>query len=1150
MKKLLKWTLTLAMIAVFVFVMAGCNSKPVDGITIKTTPQMSVVLGQSLDLERGELEVTDGGEKYVVKMSDEGVEISGLDTSKIGEYEVKVTYKGQSATFTVKVVDRVSIRDYVADYFVGESFDNSEGRVEITRDNGTSYTKFLNDSKVTIEGFDTSKPAVGMEVTATYNDGTNEYKGKLIVNVYEIEDIQLNAPTKVSYYNHDKGLDLKGGELKLSGNGGKIKRDIPLTEDMVEGFNLGAATKENKETPLEQKLKVTYQSVSREFTIKITYTDVAEILQIAESMSNLDWAGESVPAYTKEQGEAALRAMQMYYAMPAAQRSAVPKAQRTLLADTAMAYGTKAWFADVKNYSDVLQYTVDGLEFTCVTYQRTVNGIELLRDTTRRIHVIGAVIGDIMDDYSDAPMGKNLLKCVLDPYISVIEGTESNLTDEELAQYLEAGVTYLHCPVLTQEDLNEELIPTLEYMIDLYEAVADVPTSWTNANVIQYATQINAAYELIVNSDYVAVEHAEIYQSVSEWRGDGRYEYMELLYTYLYENGQDTEKMNELAKIALPYELDALYQGMNEAIMQIDELTNGENNDASEFFYWYYVCREQMDNLANGIYGQMYVFLYENVSIDAILGEEQGTGYSFEYLMDLLKTTNYGFNYLLDAYCGDAEVEGLMEAYIDLIIADVDLSLDPAIRGAMVEDLFSRFVSMSASKQLTFLAALNPMFEQGVPDQAFKEESYFDYYYAQLSGSITLEDLEQMGYNSLDELVEYLLGQSNIGKNDTFYYSVFSEYINEHYKEQLGAVDVKGYRAFQSMLCAIESYALGLTYPEKIPTFVDALQAVTDVYDSLSDATKSVIGTAYYKYMAIAQYGKEDFTPTDLGEWADEFAMLKTAFDDAQLLYGLYYSGQISNIGLMISFERIEALVETIMTAPQEIIDAYRYEYLYEVDMGDGTVELLTYESVYATIRAAYISEITRLGGSYDMSADYTSSLKAYLNGAYDGVVVWIHTDPIDKPVEGDEDYESKLVLYNAYMEKRTAIGEAMIDSLLAFMDLSMDDKTTFYVLDTVSVGSGVSFYQFSVLTYGQEVLGSEANDLISLMTGDLLLYYTTYAGETDEDGKAEMKAKLEETLAAVKAAYEALADKAAFDELFGEVYELYVSKCEEALNA
>ena len=148
----------LAMICAAVFTGCDGGDSTASGIAVKNTdlPRVNYVLGQELDLSNGVITVITDGKESSVPMTAEGVSVTGYDKDVPGKQTLTVTYKGQSTTFEVTVVAPALPIEYKENYFVGDKFDASQGRVKITNEDGSTAYYAFNSENVTVKSFDSS----------------------------------------------------------------------------------------------------------------------------------------------------------------------------------------------------------------------------------------------------------------------------------------------------------------------------------------------------------------------------------------------------------------------------------------------------------------------------------------------------------------------------------------------------------------------------------------------------------------------------------------------------------------------------------------------------------------------------------------------------------------------------------------------------------------------------------------------------------------------------------------------------------------------------------------------------------------------------------------------------------------------------------
>lgn len=210
--------------------------------------------------------------KVVAKMANGELGASGyirdyinkniINTKKEGKYKTTINFQGKNATFTVIVVDKI----------IGVKLENEEKeKIQKEYNYGEKLLK-LNNAKLTIVKLSgTTKIDLTTDlINGYYNKtiGTQkltiQYGGYILdeeieitVNDY-IVDIILIKPNRVSYL-PGENLDLTGATVQTLSASGKIGEPVPVTENMVSGFNsnqMGA-----------QRLTVSYGNFQKDFDI-------------------------------------------------------------------------------------------------------------------------------------------------------------------------------------------------------------------------------------------------------------------------------------------------------------------------------------------------------------------------------------------------------------------------------------------------------------------------------------------------------------------------------------------------------------------------------------------------------------------------------------------------------------------------------------------------------------------------------------------------------------------------------------------------------------------------------------------------------------------------------------------------------------------
>lgn len=705
MKKFSKIAVVLLMLVSVIVALTACNA--VSEVTIEkdNMPQLVFVQGQELDLSGGVLTVKYSEETEQVALDSSEVEISGYDKDRLGDQELTISYKGKSTQLTVSVVTRMVAIGAEKDYFIGEPFKNNKGSLKITRDDGTSFSVQLNDEDLIIEGFDSSKAGT-VSVTARYQD----YVGAFDVNIFEVESAALTAPEQSFYDSHDEGINLSGGYLTVKGDGGALTRNVTLTESMISGFDLSAATIENATTPLEQKVTVNYAGQEYgEFKVYITYSNVSIIKDVAEDLTeklaSIDWTAEEIQI-PSTQGEDALEAMNKYFALPVEEKALFTDAEKEILTRTASVYGVAKYNTDIKEYENTLVVLDGVLYLTCGAgeegYEKTKADLAKLQSEEAPSFVsVAGILTEIASEFAEITLG-----------------------EATLADYL--------IGIYDPQSFNGVVLE-IEHMVALYEKLASVPADWTRENLSNYAGDIDAALELITMSKYTGLSYMPMYNIVSAWREKS--DFFEIMYWYYYDT-LNVEAIYALQDVYLPGAIADLYNYITEAWNQMYYITQGYSYDATLFMLYYNNAVQIANNIIRGD-NELYYVLYYVIGLD---GFSSSGLVSFGAVLEHLRTStnSYSFIYGQGAMLGVAEFANVWQGYIDIInnLLNNESYRESEQYGNDVELLLKSFVELSPAQQYSFITSLHPFYNNGVPEYAlsYSEEGAYSLFVSLIAG--------------------------------------------------------------------------------------------------------------------------------------------------------------------------------------------------------------------------------------------------------------------------------------------------------------------------------------------------------------------------------------------------------------------------------
>ena len=944
MKKIIGIILLILITSAMLFTAVSCKGTPEIAVKEDAMPQLVHVLGEELDLSKGILVVNQGKKTEEIAMNADGVEISGYNKDQLGEQTVTVSYNGASTTINVTVVERMQIVDCVTDYLVGDEMDKSKGRLRITRNDGTTYTVILNNAAVSFDGFDTATAGL-KNVTVKYT-GTNEsYETTFAVNVHAVQSVSLQSPTKTGYSSHEKNINLDGGRLVLSGNDGKLTREIKLTADgvVVEGFDLSVVDENNREA--SQRIYVTYNGGTYYYDIKINYTSVSMFNDHAHEFAGFDWESETYPVIDPELGEFALELMAMYVDLSSAEAMLISNEDLLNVARAAVLYGYNAWLEDVVRFEGAFTYDYDdyyesySIFVTCNTYEDVVKAIAELQITDRPLY----------------RMYEQLVK------ISEIESIYDQI------------IEYIETPIIG-DAMFTSLIPMFEHMIALYnDYLPLLPADWQQTGYATYEAEIQAIYEFIISGGYIDTENSWIYEQVAYWYdSDNTVKTFDALYLYYFAQ-DDWEALVNLASVTLPSSFLELVTYVDNLMTTLDSIEAGDVYDNTAFYYDYYALVE---------YAKTYEFssdpmiakIYSELPVNALFGFDDS---GVIYISTLVDYLYYGYATIASTLIELDAFESLMDEYLNAyVIAENNESYltDPAF-AASVEAMMGHYLSLTTTQQNLFLGAIMPYYYYGAPEFAFAENIEYARYVARFNNyirdyylSVFENENAKAAFDALVVANEIYSRRFDLETWDTEFtakMTAFAGYYGELSAEEKDYFD--GYFGGLRLECEKVLARLAAGTPE----LDEEWQAV---FDELKVAIQA---------MDDASFLIEDGTL------------------DAEGYY--FYNVFLS------AYERATKLVNYILTeGTDEVIDAYYHELLYVMTVEyEGYTEYYyhTYEYAFSGLRGYYIlyriytagsaEEYKELGFDKFFDLAYDVTIPYFNSMLYSGYSIDITTDEL-----------------------------------------------------------------------------------------------------------------------------------------------------------
>lgn len=906
MKKISKLAIVLLMALTAVFAITACNSVESISIDSSNMPQTVFVLGQDLDLSAGKLTVTDSKGSEEVALDSADVTVTGYDKNTLGSQDLTVTYKGKTTTLTVNVVSRMTVNGYTVKYFVGEDFDKTKGTITITRDDGSSFTVDMSDDAVTIEEFNNSAANSAASVTVRYKSGSEDYTGTFTVNVYAASEVTLKTPTKLSYYSHEEGIDLAGGYLELK-SGSDYTKYVALTEDMISGFDLSAATADNRTNALEQTVFVTYDDVTmKSFTIQILYSDVSYIRQRAAELSSLDWTS-AVPALTTEQKTNAYEAYELYSDLSDEEAGLISDEELLSIARVAVAAGYADWTAESGSYSDLFTVTEAGaVSLVCETYEATKRAYTSMN-------------------------GSSFLELVnVLSRISTTLGSETLYGDVTIADYL--------ATVPSSETLNT-VLNLAGFMLNMYEAVAVVPANWKAGEIptteevaalADYEYGITSAVTLINTYGYttdVSSSYRSLYAQIASWRED----YFDILYWYYYSQN-NTDAIKLLYYVYLPGEVEELYELYVSTANLYYYTYYGYLTDSTNFMYYYQLVLEKAASLAsseNALYRVLYNY------------------FGFTYMIQSNLTLSYYS--LLDAGLGDKAVMELWTKYLEIYNNCVtkESYFGGAEFNTAVQAMFNDFVALTPAQQYEFFCSLH-YYYGSAPTYALYylgddgAYSYFTYF---LVNYYHYEMPSEAGY-----LFQTLLFAMECYSR----HSVISSQLTSFATYMERAIDI--YDGLTDAVKESVDALIGDCYSKYLGIY-QRYQASLEGGDEEGSTEE---GEEETEEDLFAEYG----------EMADTFTELQVAIGNVMSLYMYAYYGYCPYSWVIAGYERAEALAALILDSEYADVYLYDdlLAMTYTDSNGDTVVIYWTFDYAMYYIRGLQNALLTGSYNSYGYS--------------------------------------------------------------------------------------------------------------------------------------------------------------------------------------
>ena len=690
-----KITVLLALVlcvATMTLALTGCGGDKATDIYITKAdmPRMEYVEGQELDLSDGRLTVVSGDGEQKVALTDPQVTVSGYDKNKLGDQNVTIQYGGLTTSIVVTVKARVVASNFETSYFVGDSFNSKIGKLQITTDDMKTISVNMNDERVSVVSFDSSKAGL-VDVTVRYTEGSNTYEGQFSVVVYEGASVEFSAPDKTHYNSYDTGLDVSGGYFTVTSSDGKLTKQVPLREDLVTGFDLSAATIEHRENPLVQNVKVNYLGKEFTYEIQISFGGVSVIdYYMSNGLNTINWESAKTEGLPEDISRIAIDAIQEYYRLTAKQREAISGEVKTVVSRAGAIAVFNAFHKELEKFSDTLGMDAMGnLYFLTPTYEQAKRDLAKFTDPMGMLHVYADLLRDIREEFGD--------------------------------QMLDDEMTIGGLITVYTEDTEMAVMDVLDHLLGIHELTADIPLQWNAETLKAYGDKLMQVAMQIYNAGYHKNGFASYYLNVlAHWREQE--DLFEILYTYfLYDYEDDGEFLRTYlwGNVPLPGKLQTWYSSLSTAAYYADYFRNTETTDSAladttPFMFYYLQTLELAEEIKN--------------SDDPLLTDLYAFYYVEQMNYDYLYRNPSGYLHVLKGMEDSEAVNTLWDKYFQVLKLYGKELLSSQEHETQLKEMYSAFEQLNPSELLGFLTSISNNYSNArgtLPLLSYDEETAY-----------------------------------------------------------------------------------------------------------------------------------------------------------------------------------------------------------------------------------------------------------------------------------------------------------------------------------------------------------------------------------------------------------------------------------------
>jgi hypothetical protein len=879
-------------------------------VTNKNTPRLTYVEGQELDLNGGILTVVKGGQETPVPLTDASVSVTGYDKAQTGDQTITVTYSGFSTTLTVKVIPRIVVEGYERQYFIGDPFQTSKGKLRIAKDDATTFTVNLNDPKVTIQSFDSSTEGV-KTVSVQYKNGDEQYTCTFDVEIFGATDVKIVYPDKKQYYSHDTALDFAGGYLTVTtGTNGSIVRHVDITPEMASGFDISAVTKDHRTTPLSQEITIKYLDKTFKYTIKITYSGVTVINELMKTLKDVNLDGETI-TLTDAQASAAVEAITEYYQLTNRHKQLIAEADLHRLVRCAVGKVNELYLKAIEEET-TLTIANGGISFSADQYQDIEKDIATLNDEKHLINVYATILRNITTDFPDLELTGD--KKVAETIVVIAEEVQGNIID-----------AFKHIVELHK----------LMSVAESGEQFPAVPTEWTVDALKAYEPTILEVVKLIKKEPFMQNGLSGIYNLLSKWRE--KQDFFDIIYSYYLnsDNEEYTEqyiKENVLAKLPLPSVLSQWYSYWYNANYIARLLSsNGTKlylRDVTEYMYYYDLLLEKTQEILNNETDKLSKDLLNLLEYDTYLVSARASYCGYYYHANILAGRE-SFEMLWDSYLE------IYKLYKSGALTDKDGKFIIGENADKFDAVMAKISALSPSELYGFLSSLNFLYgNTNNPDlvlSKYKDESYLNAL-TLLLHAYYIQELGTTTFPAFTKLMEAMENFALLGNKDTAladFKAAFAELnqildgLNATNKQKFFDHFETAYAKYLEIYnasIAADNLVLGADQDRLFKNFADCLNKIMTLYNYINNVEPNADGNIELKsgtyallfalyeqadsyYNAILALDKTD--PARMALYLKEFTINEKSLtlEKAHLMAGKIFASYMTAIPLTLTSE-------------------------------------------------------------------------------------------------------------------------------------------------------------------------------------------------------------------------------------------------------